>query len=577
MAEPQHAPEPMAADEPVERLLTTPDLNAVAEILEAMPLKPGTVHTGTVQRVGADAVVVALPDELPAVQVPADQFSSAPMAGAELTVYVERVDDEGVAHGNLHKAARLALWDRLEAAVKEGAELEGEVISASASGVSVDVLGLKAHCARRQLGLSAGQSPEALLGQRLTFRVTGFDARKGNLALSRTAVGAGEVEHEDEPLAEGQVRAGVVKGLTHFGAFVRLGQGVEGLLPISEMSWARLGHPRELLAVGDHVQVMVLSFDPEAKKVRLGLKQLSEDPWSNADSKYAPGTRVTAPVHSVTEFGVFVELEPGVEGLVHKTELSWTRRINHPKELVKPGDLLDLVVLRVDVGHRKLGLSLKQTTDDPYAALRDQYPAGTRLKGTVSSVTDFGVFVALAEGIDGLVHKSDLTWGEATDPRELFKKGQPIEVMMLDIDAERQRISLGVKQLGPDEDAAKFEALEVGALVPVTVARVVDFGAFAALESGLEGLLHRSELDQGNVEDAREVLKVGQTLLARVVAVEPARRRISLSLKGVEQPEQPATSEATELAVPAEAAPVPTQPTPDTPADPEPPSDPEPA
>ncbi|MCC6996761.1 MAG: S1 RNA-binding domain-containing protein, partial [Deltaproteobacteria bacterium] len=335
-------------------------------------------------------------------------------------------------------------------------------------------------------------------------------------------------------ISEGQIRKGVVKNIADFGAFVDLG-GIDGLLHITDMSWGRVNHPSELFQVGDHVRVKVLKFNPETERVSLGLKQISEDPWTHASEKYVPGTVVRGKVVSLKDYGAFIELEEGIEGLVHISEMSWTRRVKHPSKMVAVGDTVEAVVLDVDPKNNRISLGMKQLEPNPYDQLREKYPPGTVVKGKVRNIADFGIFVEIEEGIDGLVHISDMSWTQRIKhPSEMFQKGDDVEAAVLNIDnsdGEKPKISLGIKQLiGDPWDRIPFD-FPVGKVVPVKVLKVLDFGAFVELERGIEGLIHVSEIADERVEDPRERLKPLQEVQAEIITIDPIERKIGLSMK----------------------------------------------
>jgi small subunit ribosomal protein S1 len=335
-------------------------------------------------------------------------------------------------------------------------------------------------------------------------------------------------------LKEGQIVEGIVKNLTEYGAFIDLG-GIDGLLHITDMSWGRVNHPSEMFQVGDHVKVRVLKFNPETERVSLGLKQISEDPWSHAAEKYIPGTVVKGKVVSLKDYGAFIELEEGIEGLVHISEMSWTRRVKHPSKMVAVGDTVEAVVLDIDVKNNRISLGMKQLEPNPYQTLTEKYPPGTVVRGKVRNIADFGVFVEIEEGIDGLVHISDMSWtSRPKHPSELYQKGEEVEAVVLSIDTtdgEKPKISLGIKQLIPDPwDRIPFE-YPVGKMVEVKVLKVLDFGAFVEIEKGVEGLIHVSEMSEERVSDPREVVKPGQKVSAEIISMDPTERKIGLSMK----------------------------------------------
>jgi small subunit ribosomal protein S1 len=332
-------------------------------------------------------------------------------------------------------------------------------------------------------------------------------------------------------LEPGQVRDGIVKNITQFGAFIDLG-GVDGLLHRSDMSWGRVNHPSEVVSVGDKLEVMVLSVDADAGKISLGIKQKSQDPWINAEEKYSIGSVMSGKVVNIVDYGAFVELEPGVEGLIHVSEMSWTRRVPHPSKILHKGDVIDAKVLDVDAGKQKISLGIKQLQPNPWELLSDKYPIGSRIRGTVRNLTDFGAFVEIEEGIDGLIHVSDLTWAKRVmNPSDILKAGDQVEAVVLSIDSEKQRVSLGLKQIEPDPWIQVPEKYVIGSIVRGTIVNITSFGAFAKLEEGVEGLIHISELDEKHVDNPQEVVSIGDTVDLKVISLDTEERRIGLSLK----------------------------------------------
>ncbi|HYU16120.1 MAG TPA: S1 RNA-binding domain-containing protein, partial [Candidatus Acidoferrum sp.] len=338
-----------------------------------------------------------------------------------------------------------------------------------------------------------------------------------------------------ERLKEGQVVEGIVKNLTEYGAFIDLG-GIDGLLHITDMSWGRVNHPSELFQVGDHVRVKVLKFNPETERVSLGLKQISEDPWSRAQEKYVPGTVVRGKVVSLKDYGAFIELEEGIEGLVHISEMSWTRRVKHPSKVVAVGDVVEAVVLDVDVAQNRISLGMKQLEQNPYEQLTEKYPIGTVVKGRVRNIADFGIFVEIEEGIDGLVHISDMSWTQRVKhPSELFQKGDEVEAILQAIDTddgEKPKISLSIKHLVPDPWERIPYDYPIGKIVDAKVLKVMDFGAFVEIEKGVEGLVHVSEIAEERIEDPRQVLSEAQEVKVQIISLDPSERKIGLSIKG---------------------------------------------
>ncbi len=386
-----------------------------------------------------------------------------------------------------------------------------------------------------QVDLRPIRNLDKLIGEKFKFKVIKFNKKRGNIVLSRRVL----LEKERETLKkdtlmklkEGAILTGIVKNLTDYGAFIDLG-GIDGLLHITDMSWGRVGHPSEMLNVGDELRVIVLKFDPATERVSLGLKQIQEDPWAHAAEKFPPGTRVAGKVVSLTDYGAFIEMEPGVEGLVHISEMSWTKRVKHPSKVMAIGDQVSAVVLDVDAKAKRISLGMKQIEPNPWTLLEEQYPIGSVIRGQVRNVTDFGIFVGVQEGIDGLVHVSDISWTQRIKhPGDLFKKGDEVEAVVLNIDVENERFSLGIKQLHPDPWTELPTKYPIGSRVKGKVTKVADFGAFVEIEPGIEGLVHVSELRDERVENPRDVVKEGDELDVKVIDMDPHERKVALSVK----------------------------------------------
>lgn len=432
------------------------------------------------------------------------------------------------------KAQKLRLWDSI-ARRKKGEPIEGTVVARVPSGYSVDV-GMGAFLPSSQADVRRLGNPESLVGQTLTFTVAEFDKRRGRIVLGRRALLEKEQKARKQEalakVAEGAVLSGVVKSLTEYGAFVDLG-GVDGLLHVTEMSWGRIGHPREVLEVGQELKVQVLKYDAASGKIGLGLKQLQEDPWSTAAQRYPPGTEVTGKVLGFADFGAFVALEAGVEGLVHVSEIAW-KRVKHPSHELKVGQKVKAVVLSVDPKARRLGLGMRQLQPNPWEKVKETYPAGTVLKRRVRGVADFGVFLGVEEGIDGLIHISEMSWtGGIKHPGDLFKVGDEVEAVVLDVDVENERLALSAKQLQLDPWKELATKHPVGSRLKGKVARVVDFGAFVEIEPGIEGLVHISQLSEERVESVASVVKVGDEIEVQVLDINPRDRKVSLSVRAL--------------------------------------------
>ena len=457
--------------------------------------------------------------------------------GDRVEVLVEEVENEdGQLVLSKEKAERLKVWDEISNAYDNEEAVEGTIVARVKGGLSVDI-GVKAFLPGSQVDLRPVRNLEALLGEKANFKIIKFNKRRGNIVLSRRALLETERKMMREgtlaTLSEGQILDGVIKNLTDYGAFIDLG-GIDGLLHITDMSWGRINHPGELFHVGDEIKVKVLKFDVEAERVSLGLKQIQPDPWIDAGMRYPLGMRIRGRVVSLTDYGAFIELEPGIEGLVHVSEMSWTKRVKHPSKVVTIGDEVEAVVLDVDERDRKISLGMKQIEENPWTVIEDRYPVGTRVSGQVRNITNFGIFVGLEEGIDGLVHVSDISWTEQVKhPSDRFEKGDEVEAVVLKIDKENEKFSLGIKQLeaNPWDDILK--KFTVGSEVTGPVTSVTDFGVFVKLEDGIDGLVYSSELAAERIETPSEHFKEGQEVTALVVKVDASEQKISLSIRAV--------------------------------------------
>ena len=462
--------------------------------------------------------------------------------GDAVDVLVEESEDSsGRIVLSKEKADRLLVWDEISRAYKADEAVEGTVVSRVKGGLAVDI-GVKAFLPGSQVDLRPVRNLENVVGQKLTFKIIKFNKRRGNIVLSRRALL--ETERQKlraktlEILAPDQIVDGVIKNLTDYGAFIDLG-GIDGLLHVTDMSWGRVGHPGELFQVGDEIKVKVLKFDPESERVSLGLKQIQPDPWIDASMRYSIGKRINGKVVSLAEYGAFVELEPGIEGLIHVSEMSWTKRIKHPSKVVTVGDEVESVVLAVDERERKISLGMKQIEPNPWSVIEETYPVGTKVSGTIRNITNFGIFVGLEEGIDGLVHVSDISWTEQIKhPSEKFKKGDEVEALVLKIDKENEKFSLGIKQLESNPWEEILKKYPVGEEVTGEVTNVADFGAFVKLEEGIEGLIYSSELSTERIDNPEEVVQPGQQVTALVTKVDPREQKISLSIRALTDREQ---------------------------------------
>jgi small subunit ribosomal protein S1 len=462
--------------------------------------------------------------------------------GDRVDVLVEEIeDDSGRIVLSKEKADRLKIWDDISKAYEADQPVEGVILSRVKGGLAVDI-GVKAFLPGSQVDLRPVRNLESVIGDKVAFKIIKFNKRRGNIVLSRRALLEKEREKLRETtletLGEGQIVDGVIKNITDYGAFIDLG-GIDGLLHVTDMSWGRVNHPSELFRVGDEIKVKVLRFDPESERVSLGLKQIQPDPWRDAAMRYPIGRRITGKVVSLTDYGAFVELEPGIEGLVHVSEMSWTKRVKHPSKLVNVGDPVEAVVLDVDEHNRKISLGMKQIEPNPWSVIEEKYPIGTRVSGTIRNITNFGVFVGLEEGVDGLVHVSDISWTEQIKhPSEKFNKGDEVEAVVLKIDRENEKFSLGIKQLTPNPWDGIKRKYPVGSEITGEVTSVTDFGAFVRLEEGIEGLIYSSELSADKVEKPSDVIAAGQTITALVTKVDPVDQKISLSVRALTDKEE---------------------------------------
>ncbi len=466
--------------------------------------------------------------------------------GDEVEVLLETAEDQnGLVVLSKEKARKRKVWDEISKAVEHEGMVTGTITARVKGGLAVVLAGgVKAFLPGSQVDLRPVRNLDAFIAQDFEFKIIKFNKKRGNIVLSRRVLLEAErAEMKEETLnklQEGQIVEGVVKNLTDYGAFIDLG-GIDGLLHITDMSWGRVNHPSELFQVGDKVQVKVLKFNTDSERVSLGLKQITPDPWINAEEKYIPGTVVQGKVVSIKDYGAFIELEEGIEGLVHVSEMSWTRQIKNPKQILKIGDEVKAVVLDIDVSQNRISLGMKQLEENPYEKVVEKYPPGTVVQGIIRNIADFGVFVELEPGIDGLVHITDLSWTQRVrHPSELFKKGDEVQAMVLNIDntGEKPKISLGIKQLQQDPwDRIPYD-YPIGKIIEVKILKLAEFGAFAEIEPGIEGLVHISEITDERIEDPGQVLEPGQVQRAEVIQMDAAERRIGLSIKSARRQDE---------------------------------------
>jgi small subunit ribosomal protein S1 len=502
-------------------------------------LEEGTITEGRVVAVTKDKVVVDIGYKSEGM-IPNDQFSTEERqtikVGDRLQVYIEECED---ADGNLvlskEKADKMKIWEELEKLFNDGKSIDGKIVARIKGGMMVDI-GVKAFLPGSQIDLHPVRDLDGLIGRTFPLKIIKINHRRGNVVVSRRVLLEETRDSKRKTtlstLKEGQLIQGVVKNITDYGAFIDLG-GIDGLLHITDMSWGRVGHPSEMFNIGDKVEVSVLKYDRETGRISLGLKQKSADPWTGVASKYAVGTRVRGRVVSLTDYGAFIELEPGVEGLVHVSVMSWTHEVRHPSRVVSIGDQVEAAVLNVDPASRKISLGMKQTAPNPWDMVEGKYAIGTRIEGKVKSLTDFGAFVGLEEGIDGLIHISDMSWTKhIKHPSELFKKGQKVEAVVLRIDKEKERLSLGYKQLKSDPwDDEIPNRYAVGDVAVGKVSKVADFGIFVELDGGIEGLIHISETGLDPQAKLEEKFKLQDEVTAKIIKVDREERKIALSLR----------------------------------------------
>jgi small subunit ribosomal protein S1 len=500
----------------------------------------GEIVRGTILEIKDDAVLVDIGYKseglisLKEFRTPSGEITIK--AGDVVDVYLEQKEDsEGLIVLSREKAEKIKIWDVLSEVYEKGGSVSGTILGRTKGGVIVDI-GVRAFLPGSQVDLRPVRDLDRLIGKSFPMKIIKLNQKRGNIVLSRRELLEEERKHlKDATLAgldEGKHIKGKIKNITEYGAFVDLG-GLDGLLHITDMSWGRVGHPTELFQVGDEIDVVVLKFDRANERVSLGYKQRLADPWESVEQKYPLGTKLKGKVVSLTDYGAFVELEEGIEGLVHISEMSWTQRVKHPSKVVAIGDSVEVVVLDVDRANKRISLGMRQAEPNPWNFIEERYPVGTRIDGRVRNLADFGAFVELEEGIDGLIHISDMSWTKRVrHPSEILKKGEKVEAIVLHVDKANHRISLGLKQIQQDPwQAAVPEKYRVGMDVTGKVVRITDFGAFVELEDAVEGLLHVSELSHDRVNKPEDIVQVGQELTLKVIKLDPEERKIGLSLR----------------------------------------------
>ncbi|MGB9032856.1 MAG: 30S ribosomal protein S1 [Acidobacteriaceae bacterium] len=536
-AAPEHHDEPDLSMEDFAAALESFDREQAAEAA-AQAFDDSAIVTGTVIKLTDKHVVVdvGMKSEglIPLEQVLDHTGQPKLHPGDTVDVVIEREEPEGGYLLGYEKAQRLRVWDTVEKAHNEKTPITGTVVGRVKGGLTVDI-GIKAFLPGSQLELRPVRNLDAYIGQPIQVRVIKLNKKRGNVVVSRKEIleeeQAERRSHTLEHLEEGAILTGTVKNLTDYGAFVDLG-GIDGLLHITDMSWGRLTHPRDLVNVGDEIQVKVLKFDKEKQRVSLGFKQLTPDPWLDAAERYPIGARVHGRVLSVTDYGAFVELEQGIEGLVHVSEMTWSKRMKHPSKLVKPGDDVETVILAVNPADRRISLGMKQLLENPWEHLADKYPTGATVEGRVRNLTDFGAFIEIEDGIDGLVHVSNLSWTKRVKhPSEVLKKGEKVRAVVLGVEPENRRLSLGIKQLQPDVWETFFAQHRVGDIVKGKVLRTAQFGAFVEIAEGVEGLCHVSEATDGHGAPVK--LEQGKELDFKIIRMNQEEKKVALSIRAV--------------------------------------------
>ena len=537
--------EPLRPMEGVDAQLSEGDFQELLEMYDQSlrTLSEGEVVRGRILRVGSNDVIVDVGYksegliDLDEFRAPDGTITVSP--GDEVDVLLEKTENkDGYVVLSKEKAEKMKIWEEVEQAYADGRPVTGIVKERIKGGLAVDI-GVRAFLPGSLVDMRPVRNLDSMKGKELQMRVIKVNRKRGNIVLSRKAVLEEENSEKKrktlDGLTEGKVVRGVVKNITEYGAFIDLG-GIDGLLHKTDMSWGRVNHPSELFVVGDEAEVVVLKFDPEKERVSLGYKQRSSDPWEDVDTKYPRESRVRGKVVSLTDYGAFIELEPGVEGLIHVSEMSWTKRVKHPSKVLAVADTVEAVVLDVDKTARRLSLGLRQTEPNPWQTIGEKYNEGDRITGTVRNLTDFGAFIEVEEGIDGLVHISDMSWTKRLKhPSEMLKKGDEVEAIILKIDSENQRLSLGIKQLQPNIWEEFFKTHTIGDLVTGRIVRLTDFGAFVEIREGIEGLVHVSEIAEERVEKPADRLTLDETVTSKIIKIDIAEQKIGLSIKAAAQ------------------------------------------
>lgn len=504
----------------------------------------GEVALGTVVGLSSDAALIDVGDKAES-YIPLSEFRHEDpdreiKIGDQFEVFIEKRKDEGGLLLSREKAIAIKVWEQIAKIQEEDGTIEGRIDNRVKGGMSVDI-GVPAFLPYSQIDLRPVKDLDGLIGQTFEFKILKFNRKRNNVVISRRAILENQRtalrEQMRTSLEEGQTIRGAITNITDYGLFIDLG-GMDGLCHITDLSWGRVSHPSKLYTVGEEIEVKILKYDKNSDRVSLGVKQLKTDPWERVPQQYAPGSRVKGKVVSITDYGVFVELEEGVEGLVHISEMSWSKKPRHPSKIVGVGEEIEVQVLKVEAETKRISLGMKQMQPNPWDVVEESYPVGSVIEGKIKNITDFGIFIGIEEGIDGLIHVSDLSWTERIKhPSEKYAKGETIQAVVLKIDKENERFSLGVKQLEPDPWQAASSNYPIGSTVEGTITNVTDFGVFVQLEEGIEGLVHVSEISKDKVKTPVGMFNVNDTLKAMVINVSADDRKIGLSVKALQEKE----------------------------------------
>lgn len=515
-----------------------------AELVESSfhKAQEGQIVKGVVVQITPEHVMVDVGSKSEG-QIPIDQFMNSEgkltvAVGDEVEVFLEDMGDSGGVRISKTKADKIKIWDDVAQICETEKTIQGKIVARVKGGMQVDI-GVPAFLPGSQIDLKPVRNFDKYIGETFEFNVLKYNRKRGNIVLSRRPLldKTRDLRKDfiSNALESGEVFNGVVKNITDYGAFVDLG-GIDGLLHITDMSWGRINHPADIIKVGDEIKVKVLKFDNDKERVSLGMKQLTPDPWETVDQTYPIGSKWSGRVVSITDYGVFVELETGVEGLVHVSEMAWTKKPRHPSKMVHIGEEIDVMVLNVDKDQKRVSLGIKQLRSNPWDVIAERYPEGTKIEGKIRNVTDFGIFVGIDEGIDGLVHISDISWTQRIKhPGEFYKKGQTVQAVVLNIDKENERFSLGIKQMMEDPWETVPDRYPPGSKVVGKVSSITDFGVFLEIEEGIEGMIHVSELSKERVSSPHDFTKEGAELTAVVLKVNKKDKKIALSIKSLER------------------------------------------